>query len=145
MIVIPKEWLDVLRIAHGSYNTIVALAFVYQGRLGLKIRKERKAEGTRDFDIIRRHRNRGPILVLLGILGYVAGAVLIYADKGYLFKYPLHHIVGLGIVALLAATFFITRKIKGPESPWRNRHIVISIGILCLYLVQLFVGLNVLF
>ncbi len=141
---IPREWLDVLRIVHGSYNTLVALAFVYQGWLGLKIRRERKAGGARDFDTVRRHRNRGPILVLLGILGYVAGAVLIYADKGHFFEYPLHHIVGLGIVILLAATFFIARNIKGPESPWRNRHVIVSIGILCFYLVQLFIGLNIL-
>jgi hypothetical protein len=142
---IPKEWLDALRIVHGSYNTIVALAFVYQGRLGLKIRRERKTGGARDFDIVRRHRNRGPMLVLLGILGYVTGAVLIYADKGHLFKYQLHHIIGLGIVILLTATFFIAREIKGPESPWRNPHAIVGIGILCLYLVQLFIGLDVLF
>jgi hypothetical protein len=141
---IAKEWLDYLRIGHGSYNTIVALVFVYQGWLGLKIRKERKAEGTRDFDVVRRHRNRGPILVLLGILGYVAGAVLITVDKGHLFKYPLHNAVGLGIVILLTATFIIARQIRGPESPWRIRHVILSIGILCLYLVQLFIGLNVL-
>ncbi len=137
--------MDVLRIVHGSYNAIVALAFVHQGWLGLKIRKERKAGGARDFDVVRRHRSRGPILVLLGILGYVAGAVLIYVDKGHLFKYPLHNIVGLGVVTLLLVTFFIARKIKGPESPWRNRHLLVSVGILCLYLVQLLVGLNVLF
>jgi hypothetical protein len=142
---IPREWLDVLRIAHGSYNTIIALAFGYQGWLGLKLRRERRAGGARDFVIVRKHRNRGPLLVLLGILGYVAGVVLIYADKGHLFKYPLHHIVGLGIVILLTTTFFIARKIKGPESPWRNRHVVVGIGILCLYLVQLFLGLNILF
>jgi hypothetical protein len=142
---IPKEWLGILRVVHGSYNMIVALAFISQGWLGLKIRRERKAGGARDFDIVRRHRHRGPLLVLLGILGYGAGAVLIYADKGHFFKYPLHHIIGLGIVILLTATFFITREIKGPESPWRNRHAIVSIGILCLYLVQLLIGLNVLF
>jgi hypothetical protein len=142
---IPRGWLDVLRIVHGSYNAIIALAFVYQGLLGLRIRKERKAAGARDFDVVRRHRNRGPILVLLGILGYVAGAVLISADKGHLFEYPLHNIIGLGIVILLTATFFVAREIKGLESPWGTRHVLVSIGILCLYLVQLFVGLNVLF
>ena len=140
-----REWLDVLRIVHGSYNTIVALGFVYQGWLGLNIRRERKADGARDFDVVRRHRNRGPVLVLLGILGYFAGAVLIYADKGHFFKYPLHNIVGLGIVILLTATFFITRKIKSPESPWRIRHVIIGVGVLCLYLVQLFLGLDILF
>ena len=142
---IPGAWLDVLRIGHGAYNSVIALAFLHQGWLGLTIRRERNAKGTRDFDVIRRHRSRGPILVLLGILGYVAGALLIYVDKGHLFKYPLHNIVGQAIVALLVATFFIARKIKGPESPWRNRHAIVGIGFLCLYLAQLFIGLDVLF
>jgi len=72
---IPKEWLDVLRIGHGAYNALVAVAFVYQGWLGLKIRRERKAGagGARDFDVVKKHRSRGPLLVLLGILGYAAG------------------------------------------------------------------------
>ncbi|MBE0558086.1 MAG: DUF4079 domain-containing protein [Proteobacteria bacterium] len=141
---IPKEWLDVLRIGHGAYNALVAVAFAYQGWLGLKIRRERKAGRARDFDVVKKHRSRGPLLALLGILGYVAGAVLIYLDKGHFFEYPLHNLVGLGIVTFLTATFFIAREIKGPESPWRTRHGIVGIGILCLYLVQLFLGLNIL-
>ena len=101
------------------------------------MRRERTAAGARDFDVVRRHRSRGPLLVLLGILGYVAGALLIYLDKGHIFKYPIHNIVGSGIVILLTATFFIAREIKGPESPWRTLHGIVGIGILCLYLVQL--------
>jgi len=141
---IPKEWLDVLRIGHGAYNALVAVAFVYQGWLGLKLRRERKAGGARDLYVVKKHRSRGPFLVLLGMLGYFAGAVLIYLDKGHFFEYPLHNITGMGIVILLAATFFISREIKGPESPWRIRHMIVGIGILCLYLVQLFLGLNIL-
>jgi len=142
---LPKEWLDVLRIGHGAYNAMIALAFIYQGWLGLKVRRERTAGDARDFAVAKKHRNRGPFLVTLGILGYVAGVALIYLDKGHFFEYPLHNIVGLGIVTLLLVTFFIARKIKGPESPWRIRHSVVGVGILCLYLVQLFIGLNVLF
>jgi hypothetical protein len=141
---IPKEWLDLLRMGHGAYNTIVALALITQGWLGLRIRRERKAGGARDLDVVRRHRTRGPLLVLLGLLGYVAGGFLILLDKGHFFEYPLHNIVGAGIVILLAATFFITRQIRGPESPWRTRHFIVGTEILCLYLVQLLLGLNIL-
>jgi hypothetical protein len=141
---LPKEWLDVLRIGHGAYNAMIALAFIYQGWLGLKVRRERTAGDARDFAVAKKHRNRGPFLVTLGILGYVAGVALIYLDKGHFFEYPLHNIVGLGIVILLVATFFIAREIKGPESPWRILHGIVGIGILCLYLVQLFLGLNIL-
>jgi hypothetical protein len=141
---IPREWLDFLRIGHGAFNATVALALAYQGWLGLKIRRERTAGGARDFAIVKKHRSRGPLLVTLGIIGYVAGAVLIYGDKGQLFKYPLHNVVGLGIVSLLAATFFIAREIKGPESPWRPRHLIVSVAILFLYFLQLLLGLSIL-
>ena len=141
---VPREWLDLLRIGHGAYNAIVALALVYQGWLGLRIRRERKAAGARDLDVVRKHRSRGPVLVLLGILGYGAGAILIFLDKGHIFEYPIHNIAGMGIVMLLGVTYFIAREIRGPESPWRVRHTIVGAGILCLYLVQLFLGLSIL-
>ena len=141
---IPGEWLDVLRIGHGAYNAAVAIAFFLQARLGLRIRRERIAGGTRDLAAVKKHRGRGPLLAVLGVLGYLAGSMLIYLDKGHLFAYPFHHGVGLGLVALLAATVFISREIRGAESPWRTRHLALGIAILILYLVQLYLGLNIL-
>ena len=142
--IIPREWLDFLRIGHGAYNALIALVFFAQGWLGLRILRERTAGGTRDFAVVKKHRSRGPFLVVLGILGYVAGTLLIYLDKGHLLEYPIHNAVGLAIVVLLAATFFISRRIAGPLSPWRTPHLVVGIAILALYLVQLFLGLGIL-
>jgi hypothetical protein len=139
-----REWMDLLRILHGSYNAIVALAFMYQGWLGLKIRSERKTGGARNFDVVRRHRGRGPALALLGILGYVAGATLITIDKGHLFAFPRHHIAGAGIVLLLTVAFLISKKIRGLASPWRTRHFIAGVAMLCLYAAQIFLGLNIL-
>lgn len=140
---IDREWIDLLRILHGTFNILVALAFFYQGWLGLKVRKGRRI-GDRDFQAIRRHRGNGPILALLGALGYVAGVALITLDKGHFFEYGRHHLVGLFIVILLAATFLVSRKIKGPVSPWRTPHLLLGLAILGVYLVQLFLGLNIL-
>ena len=92
---IAREWIDLLRVLHGAYNTLVALALLYQGWLGLKIRKARRTGSAKDFGVIRRHRGNGPVLALLGILGYVAGATLIIIDKGHIFEYRVHHLVGL--------------------------------------------------
>ncbi|MHB8909917.1 MAG: DUF4079 family protein [Syntrophales bacterium] len=141
---IGREWVDPLRVLHGTYNALVALLFLYQGWLGLKIRKAGRGGGAREPRVIRRHRGNGPVLVVLGILGYAAGATLIAIDKGHLFEYRAHHLMGLTIVILLATTFFISRKIKGPVSPWRTPHFLLGLAILAAYLVQLFLGLNIL-
>ncbi len=141
---IASEWISTGRVLHGAFNILVALAFLYQGWLGLKIRKSRKTGEIKDFAVIKRHRGNGPVLVLLGILGYVAGATLIAVDKGHMFEYRVHHLVGLAIVILLAATFIVSRRIKGPASPWRTPHFLLGLAILTAYLVQLFLGLNVL-
>ena len=141
---IAREWVDLLRILHGAFNALVALAFLYQGWLGLKIRKAGKTGDAKDFNTIKRHRGNGPVLVLLGILGYFAGATLVHIDKGHFLEYRAHHLVGLSIVILLSITFLVSRKIKGPVSPWRTPHFLLGLAILGAYLVQLLMGLNIL-
>jgi hypothetical protein len=141
---IAGEWIGIIRVLHGAYNALVAIAFLYQGWLGLKIRRTRRTGGVKEFGVIRWHRGNGPVLALLGILGYVSGATLITIDKGHFFEYRVHHLVGLSIVILLAITFLVSRKIKGPLSPWRTPHLLLGLAILGAYLVQLFLGLNIL-
>ncbi len=141
---IPGEWIEPLRLLHGGYNTLIGLAVAYQGWLGLRIRNTRRGGGDRDFGAVRRHRGNGPVLALLGALGYVAGAALIALDKGHLFAYPLHHLLGTAIVTLIAATFLLSRQIRGLESRWRTPHFLLGLAILAAYLLQLFLGLNIL-
>jgi hypothetical protein len=137
-------WAEPLRLLHGGYNALVALAFVYQGWLGLRIRRARKQGRDRDFGAVRRHRTNGPVLALLGALGYAAGATIIVLDKGHVFEYPAHHLTGASIVLLLAATFLVSRQIKGFESGWRTPHFLLGLAILAAYLGQLLLGLNIL-
>jgi Protein of unknown function (DUF4079) len=138
---INEKIIDVLEIAHGAYNAVVALLFIYLGFLGWKIRMERKAGGKRNPAPIRRHRKWGPLLAVLGIGGYFAGIVVVYLDKGHLYEYPLHLIVGTCIAMMIAVTYLVSRKINRPESPWRTPHFLIGLFIIFLYLVQIILGL----
>ena len=142
---IDKQLIAYFRLVHGSYNTLMMVLFIYQGLLGLKIRKQRKAGNQMPFKIIKRHRKTGPILALMGVIGFFAGAALIYLDYGRLLKYPLHFLTGLAISLLIATTFFISKKIKGSDSLWRNLHFRVGILILSLYPIQAFLGVGILF
>ncbi len=141
---IDKAYVDYLKILHGSYNAVIALLFAYHGSFGLRIRKERRAGDKRDFQVIKRHRTAGPILFSLGILGYFAGLIIVYLDKGHLLEYPLHMAAGSCLALLIVTSYITSRKIKGPDSPWRTPHFMIGLVILLLYVIQIFMGLNIL-
>ncbi len=135
-----KEIIEYLKLFHGAYNTIVMLLIVYQGILGLRIRKA----GNKPVHTIRRHRKIGPVAAVLGISGFIAGMTVIFLDSGRIVKYPLHFITGLLIASLLVTTYLISKKIKGPDKYWRNRHYAVGVLIIFLYFVQTFLGLGVL-
>ena len=140
---IDKHLLADLRPVHGVYNTIVMLLFLYQGWLGLRIRRERRARAPLPIPVVKRHRRMGPVLVILGGLGFLEGLTLVLLDTGKVLEFPPHLFTGLTIVVLLIATYKISRDIKGPDSPYRTPHFILGIAILCLYLVNVVIGLGV--
>jgi hypothetical protein len=85
------------------------------------------------------------VLAIMGGLGFLIGLALILLDTGNVLEYPPHFLVGCTIVLCLLSTFLISRKIKGPDSPYRTPHFVLGIAILCLYLIQVFLGIGVMF
>jgi len=140
-----KQLIPYLKLVHGSFNTLVMFLFLYQGRLGLKIRGQRKrAKGPAVFEVVRKHRRFGPIFVFMGFIGFFAGLMLVIFDQGRVFEYPLHLMMGLFIVLLLITTFLISKKIRGPDSPWRTPHFIVGIFIISFYIIQIFLGLGVL-
>jgi hypothetical protein len=86
----------------------------------------------------------GPVLAILGGLGFLEGLTLVLLDTGNVLEFPPHFVTGLSIVVLLIATYRISRDIKGPDSPFRTPHFVLGVAILCLYLVNVFLGIGVL-
>ena len=141
---ISKELLNYLRLGHGLFNFSVALMFFYTARFGLLVRKARRSKAPLPVAAVRRHRRLGPVLALLGTMGFGAGLTLVWLDTGNFLKYPAHLLVGLALVILIFTTFLVSRKIRGPESPYRQPHFLLGLTILTLYLVEVFLGLGVL-
>jgi hypothetical protein len=129
---------------HGAFNTAVMLLFFYHARLGFAIRRARRTQAPLPFPSIKLHRKMGPVLALMGGLGFSAGLTLVLLDTGNILEYPAHFFVGAAILMLLVTTFFLSRKIKGPDSPLRTPHFILGIAILCLYLIEAFLGIGVL-
>lgn len=142
---LDQQLLANLRLLHGLFNFSVVLLFFYLARLGLGIRKARRTNAPLPLRAIRQHRRLGPILAALGGLGFAAGLTLVWLDTGNLLKYPAHLLVGLAIVALLLSTVLVSRRIKGPNSPPRELHFRLGLAILSLYVLEVFLGLGVLF
>lgn len=141
---ISRELLPGLRLVHGVFNFAVLVMFCYTASLGWKIRRARHNGAPLPLPAMRRHRYLGPKLAILGGLGFVAGLTLVLLDTGNILKYPAHLLVGITIITLLLATFLVSRKIKGSNSPYRDTHFRLGIAILALYFVEIFLGLGVL-
>ena len=134
-----------VKYAHGLFNALVILLFLYQGWLGLKIRQSRAAGNPPDLLFVKKHRKFGPALAVMGIFGFLGGISAVYLDEGAFFEHPLHFMTGSTISALIILTFVVSRKIRGRESGWRTIHYVIGIAILTLYLFQAYLGVRMLF
>ena len=142
---IRNQIIPYLKLIHGSFNLLMMFLFIYQWSLGLSIRKKRKAGEQPDAKVIRKHRRNGPIFFILGCLGYLAGISIVYIDKGKIIQYPLHLIAGSLIAISLVSTYLISKKIRVTKSPYRTSHFMLSILIVSLYLIQVFLGLSILF
>ena len=142
---IDKQIIAYLKLIHGAFNALVMLLLIYQGWFGLRIRNIRRAGRPPDFKTIKRHRKNGPLFTILGCLGFIAGIIIVYLDEGGIFEYPLHFIMGSVITFSLITTYLISKRISGVESRLRTPHFILGIGTLVLYLVQVFLGLGILF
>jgi hypothetical protein len=135
--------MDILKVSHGSFNTLLALASLYQAWLGLSVRQGRMG-GEPRFSAMRMHRRLGPWLVAMGLMGFCFGLMLVVIDKGKVFAHPLHFAAGSLIAVFLLAQYGISRKIRGAEPAWRGPHLAVGVNILFLYLVQIVLGFEIL-
>jgi hypothetical protein len=141
---IDRQLLADLRLAHGIYNALVVLLFLWQGWLGLRIRRDRRAHVPQSLPVIKRHRRAGPVLALMGGFGFLTGLTLVLLDTGNVLEHKTHFFTGFSIVVLLITTYRISRDIKGPDSPYRTSHFVLGLAIICLYCINVFLGIGAL-
>jgi len=135
--------ISALQLTHVSLNGALFFALLYQGRMGWRIRSRRVAGVLQDFSVVKKHRALGPILATLLPIGYLLGLVTVYLHKGFWVRYPGHLAVGTMVVAVVCSAFVVSRKIRGAQSPWRTRHFALGLLLLCTYLFQIFLGLNI--
>jgi len=138
------ELVPALQIAHALFGSALFLALVIQGRLGWRIRSRRIAGAPQDSSAVKRHRALGPILASLPLAVFLAGLITVRIHKGLWVIFPGHLAVGGVVLALAAATALASREIRGDGSPWRARHRALGALLLCVFLVQVALGLGIL-
>jgi hypothetical protein len=141
---IDKEFIVYFKAAHGFFNICMFALFLFQAWMGYLIRQARTSGAPVPLDAVRRHRRAGPVFALWGVLGYVAGVIVLSIDKGRVLEYPLHFVAGTLIAAVIVSLFAVSRKIQGPEPYYRNIHFGMGMCLLALYVVQVFLGLGIL-
>jgi hypothetical protein len=141
---VDKAFIAYFKLAHGFFNSSMFALFCWQAWLGYRIRQARRAGAPLPFDTVKRHRRFGPVFALWGVLGFVAGVVMVLLDKGRMLEFPLHFLAGSAIVIVIVLLYAVSRRIKGAEPVYRNIHFGLGICLIALYVVQLLLGIGIL-
>jgi hypothetical protein len=142
---IDKELIAYFKAAHGFFNISMMALFCFQGWMGYLIRQARTSGAPVPLDAVRRHRKAGPVFAVWAVLGYSAGIAVILLDKGRVLEYPLHFLGGSLIAAVVVSLYAVSRRIAGPEPRYRNIHFILGMCLLALYVIQVLLGLDILF
>ncbi|HEY6000655.1 MAG TPA: DUF4079 family protein [bacterium] len=139
-----KELVPVIQVLHAVFNAALFAAFIVQGTLGWRIRRRRLSGASPDFAAVKKHRSRGPLLAKLAVAGYLAGLVTAYLHRGTLVTAPAHLAGGTILLACCWVAVVLGGRIRGPQSPARTQHLAAGGATLVAFVVQVFLGLNVL-
>ncbi len=136
--------MEYFKLLHAAYNAVIMVFFFRQGWSGWRIRKARLAGGPPLFQVIKQHRKGGPILALLGFVGFLEGVTLSFIDHHRVIFFPYHFRAGAVLALAITALFLVSRMIRGPVPFWRNVHFSLGLAILLLYPLQIYFGLEIL-
>ncbi|MHB8844092.1 MAG: DUF4079 family protein [Nitrospirota bacterium] len=141
---IDKEFIAYFKLAHGFFNLCMMALFCWQGWMGFMIRQARTSGALVPFDMVRRHRKAGPWFALWGVMGYVAGIIVVLLDKGRVLEFPLHFLAGSLVAAIIVSVYAVSRRITASDTRYRNVHFGLGLALLALYVVQVMLGLGIL-
>jgi hypothetical protein len=141
---VDKEFITYFKAAHGFFNICMFALFLFQAWMGYLIRQARTSGAPVPLDPIRRHRKAGPIFALWGVLGFVAGIVVVLFDKGRVLEYPLHFMTGMLIAIVIVSLYTVSRRITATDTSSRNIHFGLGLCLLALYVIQVMLGLGIL-
>jgi len=141
---IDKAFIAYFKLAHGFFNSSMFALFCWQAWLGYRIRQARRAGAPLPFDTVKRHRRFGPVFALWGVLGFVAGVVMVLLDKGRVLEFPLHFTGGVLVVLAIGVAYMLSRRIAGQDPSPRNAHFLAGLVLLAFYVMQLLFGLAIL-
>jgi hypothetical protein len=141
---VDKELIAYFKLAHGFFNLCMMALFCYQGWMGYLIRQARTSRKPMPFDAVRKHRKAGPAFALWGVMGYIAGIVVVLLDKGRVFEYPLHFMTGSAIAVVIVSLYAVSRRITAKDISSRNIHFILGMFLLALYVIQVLLGLGIL-
>ena len=141
---VDKELIGYFKAAHGFFNLCMLALFCFQAWMGYLIRQARTSGDPVPLDAVRRHRKAGPVFALWGVLGYIAGPIVIGLDKGRVFEYPIHFVTGTLIAILIVSLYVVSRRITATDQSYRNIHFGLGLCLLALYVFQVLLGLGIL-
>jgi len=120
---------------------------IYALYLGIQVRKTRTTEDTNLKKQRKSKRDRhytvGSILLALLVVGNLGGMAITYINNGKLFVGP-HLLVGLSMLAVIAASVALVPFMEKENNLARNAHITLNIVLLGLFSWQAVTGTQIL-
>lgn len=134
---------------HPAFMWILLAASVYTLYLGIQYRRARSGNAGEEVKknkgkLREKHYALSSILLALVVLGNLGGMAITYINNGKLFVGP-HLLVGLGMLALFAASASLVPWMTKGNNLARNAHIVFNVAVLGLFSWQALTGMQILF
>jgi hypothetical protein len=127
----PEGWLHLLAWVHPAWMLASILAAAAALRLGLRLRRARRAGARPDPDLRRRHLRVARPAVAALLVGFAAGPVSAVALRGFEPFATFHGAVGVAVALLFAAAGWLGRELARGRSRARDLHALLGgLGVL---------------